>query len=77
MYSQLIIFNVQSVWLLLPLLLPLLPLPGIPPEKWAATCVLVDKLDKLPVESVLQEIGALGGVEHDSAVTLINLIQVR
>lgn len=33
---------------------------GIPPEKFAATCVLVDKLDKVPLDAIqgdLQELG--------------------
>lgn len=33
---------------------------GIPIEKWIATCVLVDKLDKVPLSSLSEEIKELG-----------------
>jgi histidyl-tRNA synthetase len=33
---------------------------GIPPEKFAATCVLVDKLEKVPVEAIQDELNELG-----------------
>lgn len=33
---------------------------GIPPEKFAATCVLVDKLEKVPIDAIQDELTALG-----------------
>lgn len=33
---------------------------GIPPEKFAATCVLVDKLEKVPIDSVQGDLEELG-----------------
>lgn len=48
---------------------------GVPEPKWAATCVLVDKLDKQPAEAILGELMALG-VAKDSAAKLIATIQV-
>ena len=33
---------------------------GIPPEKFAATCVLVDKLDKVPLEAIQGDLEELG-----------------
>ena len=33
---------------------------GIPPEKFAATCVLVDKLEKVPLDSIQGELEELG-----------------
>jgi len=33
---------------------------GIPPEKFAATCVLVDKLEKVPVDAIQGELEELG-----------------
>ena len=33
---------------------------GIPPEKFAATCVLVDKLDKVPVSAIQGDLEELG-----------------
>lgn len=33
---------------------------GVPPEKFAATCVLVDKLDKVPLDAIRGDLEALG-----------------
>ena len=33
---------------------------GIPPEQFAATCVLVDKLDKVPLEAIQSDLQELG-----------------
>lgn len=33
---------------------------GVPQEKFAATCILVDKLEKVPLESIQNDLGELG-----------------
>merc|ERR1712125_103314 len=33
---------------------------GIPPEKFAATCVLVDKLEKVPLDAIQEDLEELG-----------------
>lgn len=33
---------------------------GIPEEKWAATCVLIDKLEKVSLDAIMEDLSALG-----------------
>jgi histidyl-tRNA synthetase len=47
---------------------------GIPPEKFAATCVLVDKLEKVPIEAIQEDLQALGIERHviESLITVLS-----
>jgi hypothetical protein len=59
-------------WTLLLLLLLLL---GIPEEKWVATCVLVDKLDKVELETLSKEIEGIG-LTMEAMKQLTDLLKV-
>lgn len=48
---------------------------GIPEEKWVATCVLVDKLDKVELVALKEEIEAIG-VDYDQMDQLCKYLQV-
>ncbi|GAX14260.1 histidyl-tRNA synthetase [Fistulifera solaris] len=46
---------------------------GIPPEKFAATCVLVDKLEKVPVDAIQGELEELG-LDRSVVEKLLNVL---
>jgi hypothetical protein len=48
---------------------------GISEEKWVATCVLVDKLDKVELITLKDEVEAIG-VDYDQMDQLCKLLQV-
>ena len=48
---------------------------GVPDEKFASTCVLVDKLDKLPEEEVRKAL-LEQGLPEDSAEKLLNTLAI-
>merc|ERR1719171_3453596 len=54
----------------------LLPSLGVPEERFASTCVLVDKLDKLPEEEVRAAL-LEQGMAADAADTLLRTLAVR
>ena len=47
---------------------------GIPEEKFAPTCVLIDKLEKVPVEALQSDMQELG-LSTETVSTLLDLIQ--
>ena len=49
---------------------------GIPEEKWVATCVLVDKLEKVPVSALSEDLSTLG-LSEDVVQQLLESLQVR
>eukprot|EP00904_Undaria_pinnatifida_P007650 jgi/Undpi1/4014/HiC_scaffold_16.g07382.m1 len=49
---------------------------GVPEDKHTATCVLVDKLDKLPLEAVASDLAALG-LEEGSVKRLLEVMEIR
>jgi histidyl-tRNA synthetase len=49
---------------------------GIPSDKWVATCVLVDKLDKVELVALTKEINELG-LSMSTMEELVSLLQVR
>jgi len=53
----------------------LLPTLGVPEDKFASTCVLVDKLDKLPEEEVRKELLA-AGLDDAAATTLLSTLSL-
>ncbi|CAM9589385.1 unnamed protein product [Ascophyllum nodosum] len=48
---------------------------GVPEEKHAATCVLVDKLDKVPLEAISGDLAALG-LQESSVKRLLEVMEV-
>lgn len=48
---------------------------GISPEKWVATCVVVDKLDKVPLSALTKEVEELG-VSMETMEALTKLLTV-
>jgi len=46
---------------------------GIPPEKFAATCVLVDKLEKVPVDAIQDDLQQLG-LDRSVVEKLLNVL---
>lgn len=55
----------------------LLPSLGVPPERFASTCVLVDKLDKLPPNEVKDALVTQAGMTADAADTLLTTLGIR
>eukprot|EP01033_Poteriospumella_lacustris_P016924 gene16924-12112_t len=49
---------------------------GIPSDKWVATCVLVDKLDKVELVALTKEINELG-LSMSTMEELVSLLQLR
>ncbi|CAM9145210.1 unnamed protein product [Scytosiphon promiscuus] len=49
---------------------------GVPEDKHTATCVLVDKLDKVPLEAVAGDLAALG-LEETSVKRLLEVMELR
>ena len=49
---------------------------GVPPEKFAPVCVIVDKIEKLPREKVEQELAALG-VEASVVDGILSAMAIR
>ena len=49
---------------------------GIPEEKWVATCVLIDKLEKVPVSALKDDLAAIG-LSEDTVQQLLKLLTVR
>ena len=49
---------------------------GIPPEKFAATCVLVDKLEKVPLDSIQGELEELG-LDRSVVEKLVEILTVK
>lgn len=49
---------------------------NIPPEKWVATCVLVDKLDKVELSDLSKEVDELG-VDMQTMEQLVDLLKVN
>ena len=47
---------------------------GIPEEKWAPTCVLIDKLEKVPLDSIMDELNTLG-LSRASVEDLVKSLQ--
>ena len=48
---------------------------GIPQEKWVATCVLVDKLDKVQLSSLSKEVEEIG-LRMETMEELVRLLSV-
>ena len=49
---------------------------GIPPEKFAATCVLVDKLEKVPIDAIQGDLEELG-LERTVIEKLLDVVSVK
>ena len=49
---------------------------GIPEEKWAPTCVLIDKLEKIPLDSIMDELTALG-LTREMVEDLVKSLQMK
>jgi len=49
---------------------------AIPADKWAATCVLVDKLEKVPLDSLTSEFQALG-LARDTVQSLVESMKLQ
>lgn len=49
---------------------------GIPEDKWAATCVLIDKLEKIPLDSIMGDLSALG-LTKESVEDLVQSLQMK
>ena len=49
---------------------------GIPEDKWATTCVLIDKLEKVPLESIMGDLSALG-LTKASVEDLVQSLQMK
>lgn len=49
---------------------------GIPTEKWVATCVLVDKLDKVELSALTEDVAALG-IDMSVMEKLVSLLKLR
>lgn len=48
---------------------------GIPEDKWVETCILVDKLEKVPVESLSEDMEKIG-LEKGAVVKLLEYLKV-
>jgi histidyl-tRNA synthetase len=49
---------------------------GIPEEKWMATFVLIDKLEKVPLESLSDDLSSIG-LSKDDIVRLLDSLQIK
>jgi len=49
---------------------------GVPPDKFARVCVLIDKLDKVPREAIEADLAALG-LETSLIDTIVNTLSLR
>lgn len=49
---------------------------GVPEDKFAPTCVLVDKLEKVPLDAIQGDLEALG-LTKEIVVELVDSLQVR
>lgn len=49
---------------------------GIPSDRWVATCVVIDKLDKVPLSALTEEVAALG-VEMSVMEELVSLLKMK
>lgn len=54
----------------------LLPRLGVPPERFASTCVLVDKLDKLPEDQIVEALTE-AGMTAENSKTLLEALDIR
>ena len=48
---------------------------GIPENKWVQTCVLIDKLEKIPLESLTAEMESIG-LEKEVVQSLLTSLKV-
>ena len=49
---------------------------GIPEEKWMSTCVLVDKLEKIPLDSIMDDLSSIG-LTKESVTDLVQALQIK
>ena len=49
---------------------------GVPEDKFAPTCVLVDKLEKVPLDAIQGDLEALG-LTKEIVLELVDSLQVR
>lgn len=49
---------------------------GIPEDKWVETCILVDKLEKVPVDALLEDLDKLG-LQRDTVEKLLSYLKMK
>lgn len=49
---------------------------GISEDKWAPTCVLIDKLEKVPIDSIMSDLNALG-LTKEVVEDLVNSLKMK
>jgi histidyl-tRNA synthetase len=49
---------------------------GVPEDKFAPTCVLIDKLEKVPLDAIQGDLEALG-LTREIVLELVDSLQVR
>ena len=58
------------------LLSSLMKLYNVPDDKFAATCVLIDKLEKIPIDKVQDDLNELG-LEQESIIKLLDALKLK
>mmetsp|Transcript_51148 Transcript_51148/g.121560 ORF Transcript_51148/g.121560 Transcript_51148/m.121560 type:complete len:534 (+) Transcript_51148:82-1683(+) len=59
------------------LLATLLKKAGVPDDKFASTCVIVDKLDKMPAEEVIKELNEKEGLAKEVGATIVKATSAK